>query len=226
MLTVITSRGCAELVRAEPSDPRARTPHQIHYPRVSHRMNHPTRQVANAGTNGEAELVARAAAGDETAMGELYDLYAGTLYGFGQRRLADADLAEELVQQVMTKLWRLAASYDHTRASVRTWVFMIARTAVVDLHRRREQVAVPVQIDDQADETDELDRLLRAEAVRAALDRLSPPHREVLELAYFNGRSQQEAADALGLPLGTVKSRTYYALKALRLACDELGVTP
>ena len=189
-------------------------------------MNHPTHQVADAGTNGEAELVARAAAGDEGAMGELYDLYAGTLYGFGQRRLADADLAEELVQQVMTKLWRLAASYDGTRASVRTWVFMIARSAVIDLHRRREQVAVPAEVDDKPDEADELDRLLRAEAVRAALDRLSSPHREVLELAYFNGRSQQEVADALGLPLGTVKSRTYYALKALRLACDELGVTP
>lgn len=188
-------------------------------------MTRQANRVMRAGVDGEPALVARAAAGDEGAMGELYDRYARTLYGFGRRRLRDPDLAEELVQRVMTKLWRLAGSYDASRASVRTWVFMIARSAVVDLHRRRDS-ATPVADVEEPGESDKLDRLLRAEAVRAALERLSPPHREVLELAYFGGRSQSEVAEALQLPLGTVKSRTYYALKALRLACDELGVAP
>ncbi|MDQ3029426.1 MAG: DUF742 domain-containing protein [Actinomycetota bacterium] len=71
---------------------------------------------------------------------------------------------------------------------------------------------------------DELDSLLQAEVVRAALDRLSSEHQQMLDLAYFRGLTQVEIAGRLDLPLGTVKSRTYYALKALRLACDELGV--
>lgn len=179
-----------------------------------------------AGLDGEPALLARTAAGDEAAMGELYDRYAGPLYGFARRRLRDPDLAEELVQRVMTKLWRLAGTYDGSRASVRTWVFMIARSAVIDLQRRNDNRTPVVWSDDPPDTTDELDLLLRAEAVRAALERLSPPHREVLELAYFRGLTQRQVAATLGLPLGTIKSRTYYALKALRLACDELEVTP
>ncbi|MPZ87453.1 MAG: sigma-70 family RNA polymerase sigma factor [Nitriliruptorales bacterium] len=173
----------------------------------------------------QSALVVRAAAGDEHAVNELYDLYAGTLYGFGLRRLGDAELAEELVQRVMTRLWQLADRYDESRASVRTWVFTIARTTLIDLRRRNDLVPPVAEPAEHPEEDDEFDKLVRAEAVRAALERLSPQHREVLDLAYFRALTQQEIARALGLPLGTVKSRTYYALKALRLACDELGVT-
>lgn len=177
------------------------------------------------GLDGQPVLLARAATGDERAVSELYDLYAGPLYGFGLRRLADPDLAEELVQRVMTRLWQLADRYDGSRSSVRTWVFTIARTTVIDLYRRQRRSDAVADIPDRAQEGDELDALLLAEVMRAALERLSPQHREVLALAYFAGLSQVEVANRLGLPLGTVKSRTYYALKALRLACDELGVT-
>lgn len=171
-----------------------------------------------------AELLGHAARGDETAVAALYDCYAGPLYGFALRRLGDPQLAEELVQRVMTRLWQLADRYDPARGTVRTWVFTIARTGVVDLQRdtfRRRRADTKVEA--PAGE-DELDALLRAETVRAALDRLSREHREVLDLAYFGGLTQTEVAERLSLPLGTVKSRTYYALKALRLACDELGV--
>lgn len=172
----------------------------------------------------EAELLARAAGGDEDAVAGLYDAYADAIYGFGLNRLGDHTLAEELVQTVMTRLWRLGHRYDPARGSVRTWVFTIARSATIDLHRRRASAPPPALPAEPTDATDELDRLLRAEAVRAALDRLAPDHREVLDLAYFRGLTQAEIARRLGLPLGTVKSRTFYALKAFRLACDELGV--
>jgi RNA polymerase sigma-70 factor, ECF subfamily len=172
----------------------------------------------------EAALLRRAARGDEDAVAALYEAYAGSLYGFGLRRLGDPTLAEELVQTVMTRLWRAAARYDARRGSVRTWVFAIARNAATDLHRRQPRAEPRAALPEQPDTVDELDRLLRAEAVRAALDRLSGAHREVLELAYFRGCSQAEIAMRLGLPLGTVKSRTFYALKAFRLACDELEV--
>lgn len=171
-------------------------------------------------------VLERAAAGDERALAELYDTYAGPLYGYGLRRLGEPQLAEEFVQGVMEKLWRLAARYDGTRASVTTWVFTIARSVAVDVHRRRSRWEEPAEPSEQPDRADELEALLRAEVVRAALERLSSEHREVLVLAYFSSLSQPEIATRLGLPLGTVKSRTYYGLRAFRLACEELGAEP
>lgn len=172
----------------------------------------------------EAALVQRAADGDGDAVAALYDAYAGPLYGFGLRRLGDPSQAEELVQAVMTRLWRLAGRYRESRGSVRTWVFTIARTTAIDLYRSQPRAEPADRLPEQAVIADELEQLLRAEAVRAALDRLSGEHREVLDLAYFRGLSQREIAARLALPVGTVKSRTFYALKAFRLACDEMGV--
>lgn len=184
------------------------------------------RRTQQPAVAGEPALLRRAAAGDEQALATLYDRYAGPLYGFGLRRLGSEQLAEELVQRVMTRMWRSARSYDPGRASVRTWVFTMARSAVVDLHRARPraQPQPPADLDGREQARDDVEDLLRAEVMRVALDRLSDDHREVLELGYFRGLTQAEIADHLAVPLGTVKSRTFYALKALRLACDELGV--
>lgn len=171
-----------------------------------------------------AGLLARAAAGEEQAVAALYDAFGGVLYGYGVRRLGDPQLAEELVQRVMTRLWRTSGRYDPRRSSVRTWVFTIARNVAVDLYRSQPRAERPADADWRGTPPDELDAMLRAETMRMALDRLSDDHREVLELGYFQGLTQVEISERLGLPLGTVKSRTFYALKALRLACDELGV--
>lgn len=177
-------------------------------------------------TRDDAALVGRAADGDEDAVAAIFDAYAGPLYGFGLRRLGDPTLAEELVQAVMTRVWRLAGRYDPDRGSVRTWIFTIARSIAVDLYRRQPRAEPRAQLPERGEVVEELEGLLRAEAVRAALDRLSDEHREVIDLAYYRGLSQAEIAERLGLPLGTVKSRTFYGLKAFRLACDELGVEP
>ena len=170
----------------------------------------------------DVDRVVRAAHGDEAAMTTLYDAFARPIYAFGLRRLGDPALAEELVQSVLLKVWRQAQRYEPSRGSVRTWVFTIARTTAVDLHRRRRRPTAPLP--EVGDPLDELEQLVRAEAVRAALDRLSHDHRQVLDLAYVHGLAQHEIADRLGVPLGTVKSRTFYALRAFRLACDELGI--
>jgi RNA polymerase sigma-70 factor, ECF subfamily len=170
--------------------------------------------------------MARAADGDEAAVEALYDTYAGPLYGFGLRRLGDPTLAEELVQAVMMRLWRTARRYRPERGSVRTWVFTIARTTAIDLHRRQPRSEAVAEVPEPRLVEDELEALVRAEAVRVALDRLSEEHREILELAYFRGLTQTQIAERTGIPVGTVKSRTFYALRAFRLACDELGVTP
>lgn len=169
-----------------------------------------------------AAWVARAARGDDEALAALYDAFAGPVYGFGLKRLGDPGLAEELVQAVLLRVWRDARRYEPERASVRTWVFTIARSTAIDLHRRQPRPTE--QLPDVTDTLDELEDLIRAEAVRAALERLTDEHREVLDLAYVHGLPQRGIAERLGLPLGTVKSRTFYALRAFRLACDELGV--
>lgn len=169
----------------------------------------------------DQELVGLVARGDERAVTVLYDRYAGPLYGFGLRRLGDRSLAEQLVQEVMTRLWRAAGRFDPERASVRTWIFTMARSVVIDLHRQRKRPRAVAVVEEP---TDELDQLLRAELVRAAIERLTVEHRTVLEVLYFEGLTQAEAAARLGVPVGTVKSRAYYALRAMRLACDELGV--
>lgn len=174
----------------------------------------------------EAQLLAAAARGDQRAAAVLYDLYADGLYGYGLHRLHDAELAEELVQRVLEKLWHRAATYDPDRGPVRAFVYVIARSTVTDLQRRHRRLPRPVADPvDAGTLEDATDRVLTAASVRAALERLAPEHRRVIELAYTRGLSQREIADVLQLPLGTVKSRTFYALKALRLTCEELGIT-
>lgn len=179
-----------------------------------------------AGTAREEDLLAAIARGDTDALAGLYDLYAGPLYVWALRRLSEETLAEDLVQRVMLKVWRMAGRFDRGRGSARTWIYMMARTAVVDLVRERPRATPTADLPDREDDrvVDELDALLGAEVVRAALDRLHTDHRRVVELAYFDQLTQTEIATRLGVPLGTVKSRSYYALRALRLALQELGV--
>jgi RNA polymerase sigma-70 factor, ECF subfamily len=93
--------------------------------------------------DGDAALVARAAVGDEDAVAAIYDSFAGPLYGYGLRRLGDPLLAEELVQSVMTRVWRTARRYDSERGSVRTWVFTMARSIAIDLYRREGRAVAP-----------------------------------------------------------------------------------
>ncbi|MFA9432402.1 sigma-70 family RNA polymerase sigma factor [Egicoccus sp. AB-alg2] len=180
-----------------------------------------------AGPTGEAGLLAEVAAGDQRAAAALYDAYAGPLYGFGLQRLGDRELAEELVQRVLLTLCRRADRYDPGRGPVRAYVFAIAGSTVVDLRREAARRPSPTAtIAAIEDAPDTADRVVAAATVRAALERLGDEHRRVLELAYHRGLTQREIAEVLELPLGTVKSRTYYALRAFRLACEELGVTP
>jgi RNA polymerase sigma-70 factor, ECF subfamily len=180
------------------------------------------------GAAGEVQLLGDAARGDERAAAALYNRYADALYGYGLQRLHDEELAEELVQRVLEKAWRRAGTYDPSRGQVGAFLFAIAASTVNDLHRRRARQPRPVgEVHDGASAVDDAaEQVLLAAVVRAALDRLTPDHRRVLELAYDRGLSQREIAETLGLPLGTVKSRTYYALRTLRLACEELGVSP
>ena len=169
-------------------------------------------------------LVGRVArSGDERAMSELYDRYAGLIYGAGVRYLGDRALAEDLVQDVFTAVWRNASGFDPSRASFATWVYRITRNRATDLIRRRRARVRTVGDDPQLEpgEEDATSGLSRSFDLASALSRLSPVHREVLTLAYFEGLSQSEISRRTNTPLGTVKSRTTAALRALRQSMSE-----
>ena len=163
-------------------------------------------------------LVRRLASGEERALSGLYDRYAGLVYGTGMRYLGDRGVAEDLVQDVFTSVWKNAGGFDPARASFATWLYRITRNRATDLIRRRNARARTVGNEPLLEprETDPSGALSRNFDVTAALLRLSPVHRELLVLAYFRGLSQREISERTNTPLGTVKSRTTAALRALR----------
>jgi RNA polymerase sigma-70 factor (ECF subfamily) len=165
--------------------------------------------------------------GDE--LRELYRRYAPELFGFATNALGDRELAEEVVQDVFAQAWHRADQYDQRRASVRTWLYAIARNRIIDVHRRasvRPKLAEDDSLDSAAEVDAELDHAILRWQVTAALERLSPTHREVIRLAHYGGLSMREIAERTGVPLGTVKSRTSYALRHLRLIFDEMELEP
>ena len=171
------------------------------------------------------ERLPRDDSGDE--LRELYRRYSGQLFGFACNALGDRELAEEVVQDVFAQAWRHAGDYDPRRASVRTWLYSIARNRIVDA-RRRAAVRPGMARGAEQESAAELDRTLEQAVLRwqvaAALARLSPEHREVIRLAHYGGLTLREIAERKGIPLGTVKSRTSYALRSLRLILDEMEV--
>ena len=174
----------------------------------------------------EAALLAQVAAGDRGGpLIELYDRYSARVYGLGLRLLGDRGMAEELVQDTFVRLWRSADRFDAGRGSVRTFLFAIARRAAVDLLRR--PTSRPLQTTEFPDELTSdpaYEQLLLGLDVRDALNSLSPKHREMLECYYDHDLTQQQIADRLTIPLGTVKTRTYHALRALRRVLEERGL--
>jgi RNA polymerase sigma-70 factor (ECF subfamily) len=172
----------------------------------------------------EARLLALVAAGDrDEPLVELYRRYARRVFGLGLRLLDDRSLAEELVQETFVRLWRSAPRFDPARGSVRTFVFTLARRAAVDLWRRRRNgLERPVDPEHEGPADDDaFDAALLALDVRDALDELKPKHREVLELHYRGDLTQRQIGERLGVPVGTVKTRTYHALRALKTKLEE-----
>ncbi len=174
----------------------------------------------------EAHLLALVAGGDRgEPLEELYDRYARRVFGLGLRLLDDPGLAEDLVQETFVRLWRSAHRFDPAKGSVRTFLFTLARRAAVDLWRRGRGNSSPLGPGpEQAAGEDAFEELLLGLDVRAALDELSVKHREVLELHYDCGLTQQQISDLLTIPLGTVKTRTYHALRALKEQLTDRGL--
>jgi RNA polymerase sigma-70 factor (ECF subfamily) len=160
---------------------------------------------------------------------QLHDEHAAALWTFCLRLTGqDRGRAEEVVQETLFRAWRNLDTLDRSQRSVRPWLFTVARNLVIDEWRTKRsthEVSV-AEVPEARVPGDRTDDLLLTWVVAEAVTTLSTAHREVLQECYYRGASVAEAAQRLGLPEGTVKSRTHYALRALRLALEEMGVTP
>lgn len=170
---------------------------------------------------------------DEDEVYAAYLLHGPELYRFVLRGLGDAQAAEDVVQETFLRAWRAADRFDPALASLRVWLFAIARNAMIDHVRahqarpwQRSLVDPPTAERVAQPDEDQTETVLVAWVVEEALSRLSEQHRVAIVQTHLLGRSYDEVAAELRIPAGTLRSRVFYGLKALRVAMDELGVTP
>lgn len=175
------------------------------------------------------ELIRRMARGDRVAFGDLYDRYARLVLSLALRIVHSQTDAEEVLQEVFWQAWRDAGRYDPNRGSPEAWLVTLARTRAIDVLRSARRVKERGGADllpRAADPTPgAAERLEARELVVGALNGLSAPQREALELAYYEGLTQTEIAARTGAPLGTVKTRIRDGLARLRTALAAQGWT-
>src|SRR5438309_7466365 len=165
----------------------------------------------------DEDLLSRVAEGDRDAFGDLYKRYARPVFGLALRRLGDRGRAEDAVQETFASIWRAARTYKPERGPGGPWLYAVARNAIVDRSRARSETPVETPEEESlaAGPPDQAEANWIAWRVHRALEELSPNERSVIELAYWSGLSQSEVAEYLGIPLGTVKTRTRAALARL-----------
>jgi RNA polymerase sigma-70 factor (ECF subfamily) len=188
--------------------------------------------TAAIATHTDEELMSRVAAGDVRAFEALYDRHSRHAFALARRitdRTADA---EEATQDAFMSLWRSAATFDGERASLRTWLLMIVRNRSIDrlragAHAHHDQVAEHADRLEAAERTEEQVMAMQdyLEARRLVAD-LPPEQREIIDLAYIAGYTQNEIAARVGIPIGTVKGRARLGLNKLRRAATSKSLPP
>jgi RNA polymerase sigma-70 factor, ECF subfamily len=176
----------------------------------------------------ESNVMLRAVAtheiADETTLREAFVTHGGELLGFARRALSTTTAAEDAVQETFARAWRSRKRFDPTLGSLRTWLFAIERRVILDqLDRRAKTDALPLGDGDEIISDDWIESAMQGWQVESALSRLPADHRMVIKELYFNGRSGREVAELFGIPEGTVRSRTFYALRLLRVFLEEAG---
>jgi RNA polymerase sigma-70 factor (ECF subfamily) len=169
----------------------------------------------------DSELLVRVAERDRDAFDTLYHRYVRSIFGLALRRLRDRERAEDAVQEMFAAVWRSAGTYRPERGPAAPWLYAIARNAIVDRVRGHNELPeeVPELVSAEPGPAERAESSYVSWRVHRAMEELPEKEREVLELAYWSGLSQTEVASFLGIPLGTVKTRTRSALARL---ADEL----
>ncbi|MBI4279508.1 MAG: sigma-70 family RNA polymerase sigma factor [Armatimonadetes bacterium] len=176
--------------------------------------------LRHSGSATDEALLAAAAQGDVRAFEALYDRYSRAVYSLALRMLRDAKAVEEVTQEVFLSVWRGGRDYDPRRGSARSWILALAHHKSVDAVRHQRLRAADRLSEEMTGETDVVGEAIRSvegARVREALAALSEVQREAITLAYYQGYTQQEIADRLGLPLGTVKTRMRDGMLRLRI---------
>ncbi|MEH2480671.1 RNA polymerase sigma-70 factor (ECF subfamily) [Nitrobacteraceae bacterium AZCC 2146] len=173
-------------------------------------------------------LLENIAGGDRNAMHTLYSRHNVRVYRFVLRILRDTTSAEDLVSQVFLDVWRTAGQFEG-RSQVSTWLLSIARFKALTALRQRKHEDIDqddvMEIADQADTPEaSLDRSRTSAILRACVAKLSPAHREIVNLVYYHEKSVEEAAALIGIPASTVKTRMFYARKQLADLLKSAGV--
>jgi RNA polymerase sigma-70 factor, ECF subfamily len=173
-------------------------------------------------------LVKRIAQGDRAALSILYDRYARIIYGLAFKSLRSVEESEEVVLDIFAQIWRIADRYDGQKGRADSWIFLLARSRIIDRLRKIKRSSTPlstsmegIEIQLQADDVDLFEKVLikeRRDRVLAAMAILPPEQRMVIELAYYQGLTQSQIVAKTGLALGTVKTRIRLGLNKLKLA--------
>jgi RNA polymerase sigma-70 factor (ECF subfamily) len=180
----------------------------------------------------DIELITLAARGEHPALEELYGRHSRLLLGLALRLLRNRQDAEEVLQEVFLYLWNKAGDYDPRKASVTSWLVLITRSRSLDRIRRRQrhgQMQEELQLEEAppkstAEGYGQVLSRERSARLRRAIERLPTAQRQVLQYSYYRGWTQREVAKEMGVPIGTVKTRTFLAMKKLRRELrGELG---
>jgi RNA polymerase sigma-70 factor (ECF subfamily) len=187
------------------------------------------------GDRDDLELHRSLSGGDRGAFDALYRRYSSSAYGLAYRITGQQVLAQDVVHDAFLALWRAPDAYDPARGAFRTFFLSLVHHRAVDTVRREERIRgrqerasnlEPLAVEDPAEGVaDAADLADRRVEVRAALGTLPPEQRQALELAYYGGKTQVQIAEELGIPLGTVKTRTLAAMRKLARVLDRSEAT-
>jgi RNA polymerase sigma-70 factor (ECF subfamily) len=179
-------------------------------------------------TTADEVLIVRIATGDKLAMQVLFARHHVRVYRFVLRLVRNETLAEDLISEVFLDVWRQAAKFE-ARSAVSTWLLAIARFKALSSLRKRSEEALDDEtaaaIEDTGDDPEvAIQKKDKSDALRKCLTRLSPDHREVIDLVYYHEKSIEEVAEIIGIPENTVKTRMFYARKKLSELLEAAGV--
>ncbi len=171
------------------------------------------------------EMIAK---GDKSAVQVLFARHHTRVYRFVERQVGDPGLAEEVANEVFLDAWRGASRYEG-RSAVSTWLLSIARNKALSALRKRREFAMDDEIigsiEDDADDPEvSVQKGDKSDLIRALLDQLSPDHKAIIDLAYYQELSVREVAEVLDIPANTVKTRMFHARKHLAKLLDEAGI--